>query len=286
MTDTQTAFEEHRRLLEGAAYRILGTRTDAEDVVQEAWIRWSTVDPDTVDDARAYLVTITSRLALNKLRELKARRETYVGPWLPEPVATATDDPARAAELADEVSMAMLIVLESLTPLERAAFVMTDVFAMKSPEVAEALGRSPASVRQLVTRARAHLAARTPRQVVEKSRHRAVIERFLNAALSGDVAELVAVLSPDVTLVTDGGGFRRAALRPIHSSEKVIRWILGVLSDPQVASLKPEIRTLNGEPAVVAVGPDGVDSVYFVTVEDGRITAVHSIRNPEKLTAV
>ena len=286
MTDTQTAFEEHRRLLEGAAYRILGTRTDAEDVVQEAWIRWSTVEPDTVDDARAYLVTITSRLALNKLRELKARRETYVGPWLPEPVATATDDPARAAELADEVSMAMLIVLESLTPLERAAFVMTDVFAMKSPEVAEALGRSPASVRQLVTRARSHLAARTPRQVVEKSRHRAVIERFLNAAVSGDVAELVAVLSPDVTLVTDGGGVRRAALRPIHSSEKVIRWILGVLSDPQVASLRPEIRTLNGEPAVVALGPDGVDSVYFLTVEDGRITAVHSIRNPEKLTAV
>ena len=286
MTDTQAAFEGHRRLLEGAAYRILGTRTDAEDVVQEAWIRWSTVDQETVDDARAYLVTITSRLALNKLRELKARRETYVGPWLPEPVATATDDPARAAELADEVSMAMLIVLESLTPLERAAFVMTDVFAMKSPEVAEALGRSPASVRQLVSRARAHLAARTPRQVVEKSRHRAVIERFLNAAVSGDVAELVAILSPDVTLVTDGGGIRRAALRPIHSSEKVIRWILGVLSDPQVASLRPEIRTLNGEPAVVALGPDGVDSVYFLTVEDGRITAVHSIRNPEKLTAV
>jgi RNA polymerase sigma-70 factor (ECF subfamily) len=286
MTDTQAAFEGHRRLLEGAAYRILGTRTDAEDVVQEAWIRWNTVDQETVDDARAYLVTITSRLALNKLRELKARRETYVGPWLPEPVATATDDPARAAELADEVSMAMLIVLESLTPLERAAFVMTDVFAMKSPEVAEALGRSPASVRQLVSRARAHLAARTPRQVVEKSRHRAVIERFLNAAVSGDVAELVAILSPDVTLVTDGGGIRRAALRPIHSSEKVIRWILGVLSDPQVASLRPEIRTLNGEPAVVALGPDGVDSVYFLTVEDGRITAVHSIRNPEKLTAV
>jgi RNA polymerase sigma-70 factor (ECF subfamily) len=239
-----------------------------------------------VDDVRAYLLTITSRLALNKLRELKARRETYIGPWLPEPVATDTDDPARAAELADEVSMAMLIVLESLSPLERAAFVMTDVFAMTSPEVAEALGRSPAAVRQLVSRARAHLAARSPRQVVEASRHQAVIERFLNAVVSGDVAELVAVLSPDVTLVTDGGGIRRAALRPIHSSDKVIRWILGVLRDPDVASLVPEIRTLNGEPALVARGPDGVDSVYFLTVEDGRITAVHSIRNPEKLTAV
>ncbi|WP_353511091.1 RNA polymerase sigma factor SigJ [Intrasporangium sp.] len=286
MTDGQAAFEQHRTLLEGAAYRILGTRTDAEDVVQEAWIRWSAVDPDVVDDVRAYLLTITSRLALNKLRELKARRETYIGPWLPEPVATETDDPARAAELADEVSMAMLIVLESLSPLERAAFVMTDVFAMTSPEVAEALGRSPAAVRQLVSRARAHLAARSPRQVVEASRHQAVIERFLNAVVSGDVAELVAVLSPDVTLVTDGGGIRRAALRPIHSSDKVIRWILGVLRDPDVASLVPEIRTLNGEPALVARGPDGVDSVYFLTVEDGRITAVHSIRNPEKLTAV
>ena len=286
MTDAQAAFEQHRTLLEGAAYRILGTRTDAEDVVQEAWIRWSAVDPDVVDDVRAYLLTITSRLALNKLRELKARRETYIGPWLPEPVATDTDDPARAAELADEVSMAMLIVLESLSPLERAAFVMTDVFAMTSPEVAEALGRSPAAVRQLVSRARAHLAARSPRQVVEASRHQAVIERFLNAVVSGDVAELVAVLSPDVTLVTDGGGIRRAALRPIHSSDKVIRWILGVLRDPDVASLVPEIRALNGEPALVARGPDGVDSVYFLTVEDGRITAVHSIRNPEKLTAV
>ncbi|MDV3223456.1 RNA polymerase sigma factor SigJ [Intrasporangium sp.] len=289
MTDdpAAAAFEEHRGLLLGAAYRLLGVHSDAEDVVQETWLRWSAVDPATVNDTRAYLLTITSRLALNRLRELKARRESYVGPWLPEPVATATsDDPAKAAELADEVSMAMLIVLESLTPLERAAFVLTDVFGMASPEVAHALGRSPASVRQLVSRARSHLAARPPRQVVEESRHRAVIERFLAAAVTGDVEGLIAVLSPDVTLVTDGGGVRRAALRPIHSVEKVIRWILGVLRNPETANVAAEIRTLNGEPAVVARGPDGVHSVYFMTVEDGRITDVHAISNPEKLGAV
>ncbi|HET8594598.1 MAG TPA: RNA polymerase sigma factor SigJ [Intrasporangium sp.] len=286
-TDATAIFEAHRRLLVGAAYRILGSHADAEDVVQEAWIRWSGVDPETVDDARAYLLTITSRLALNRLRQLRARRESYVGPWLPEPVATGPAvDGAEAAVLADEVSMALLIVLESLSPLERAAFVLGDVFGMPSAEVARALDRSPAAVRQLLRRARSHVEARQPRQAVEAPRHRAVVERFVEAAGQGDVKGLLAVLSPDVTLVTDGGGVRRAALRPIHTADKVARWLLGVLTTPEAATLTYEFREVNGELAVVISGPDGTDSVYFFTVEGDRITEVHAIRNPQKLTAV
>lgn len=288
MTDDATEiFEAHRRLLVGAAYRILGTHADAEDVVQEAWIRWSTVDPESIDDARAYLLTVTSRLALNRLRHLKARRESYVGPWLPEPVATGPGvEGGAAAVLADEVSMALLIVLESLSPLERAAFVLGEVFGMSSSEVARALDRSPAAVRQLVHRARSHVEARQPRHVVGGPQHRAVVDRFVAAATVGDLEGLLSVLSPDVTLVTDGGGFRRAALRPIHTADKVVRWLLGVLAAPEVAGLSHDYREVNGELAVVVSGPDGTDSVFFFTVEDDRITEVYAIRNPEKLTAV
>ena len=286
-TSATAAFEEHRGLLVGAAYRILGTHTDAEDVVQEVWIRWDTVDPATVDNARAYLLTITSRLALNRLRHLKARRESYVGPWLPEPVATGPDvEGAAAAELADDVSMAMLIVLESLSPLERAAFVLTDVFGMPPREVASAIDRTPAAVRQLVHRARSHVEARRPRHAVDAARHRAAIERFVTAASTGDVTGLLAVLSPDVTLVTDGGGIRRAALRPIHGADKVIRWLFGVLAKPEAAGLTAALREVNGELAIVVAGAEGTDSVHFCTVEDGRITALHAVSNPEKLTSV
>lgn len=285
--DPTTAFEEHRALLVGAAYRILGSHVEAEDVAQEAWIRWSAVDPATVDNERAYLLTIATRLALNRARQLAARKETYVGPWLPEPVASdPRSDGAAAAELADEVSMALLIVLESLSPLERAAFVLTDVFGMPSGEVGAALGRSPGAVRQLVHRARSHVEARQPREVVDTTRHREVTLRFLAAAGSGDVEGLLEVLAPDVTLVTDGGGIRKAALRPIHTADRVVRWLLGVLARPDVADLEADLRMVNGELAIVATSHDGIDSVLFLTVEGDRITALHSIRNPEKLTAV
>ncbi len=285
--DPTTAFEDHRALVVGAAYRILGSHVEAEDVAQETWIRWSAVEADTVDDERAYLLTIATRLALNRARQLQARRESYVGPWLPEPVSThPRGDGAAAAELADEVSMAMLIVLESLTPLERAAFVLTEVFGMPSAEVGAALGRSSAAVRQLVHRARSHVEARRPREVVDPKHHREVTERFLEAAGNGDVDGLLAVLAPDVTLVTDGGGVRRAALRPIHGADKVIRWLLGVTSRPDTPDLTADLRVVNGELAIVLSSPEGVDSVLFLTVEEDRITALHSIRNPEKLSAV
>ena len=220
-------------------------------------------------------------------RQLRSRRESYVGPWLPEPVSSdPRGDGAAAAELADDVSMAMLIVLESLSPLERAAFVLSDVFGMPSGEVAGALDRSPAAVRQLVHRARSHVEARQPRSVVDAARHREVTEQFMAAAATGDLDSLMEVLSPDVTLVTDGGGLRKAALRPIQGAEKVIRWLLGVLGRPDVEGLAPHLRTVNGELAIVTTSVEGVDSVLFLTVEDDCITALHAIRNPDKLGAV
>ena len=288
MTPDPTAlFEEHRSVLIGAAYRILGSRSDAEDVVQEAWLRWSQVDAETVDEPRAYLLTITSRLALNRLRQLARRKETYVGPWLPEPVSTdPREDGVEAAQLADEVSMAMLIVLESLSPLERAAFVLTEVFGMSAPEVAEALDRSPAAVRQLTHRARSHVHARQPRHDVDAARHREITERFIAAAGGGDIATLMELLAPDVVLVTDGGGIKQAALRPIHGMDKVLRWFAGVMSKPEAAQSRFAMRQVNGEAAVVVNIGDGLDGVLFLTVQDDLITAIHGIRNPEKLHAV
>jgi RNA polymerase sigma-70 factor (ECF subfamily) len=288
-SDPTETFEEHRQLLVGAAYRILGSRTEAEDAVQEAWIRWSRVDHETVAEPRAFLLTVTSRLALNRLRHLTSRRESYVGPWLPEPVASEPDpraDGAAAAQLADEVSMAMLIVLESLTPLERASFVLTEVFGMSAPEVGQALDRTPAAVRQLVHRARSHVQARQPRQVVDRERHREITERFMAAARGGDIAALVAILAPDVVLVTDGGGIRAAALRPIHGADKVLRWLGAVMGKPESAGMEFALRRVNGELAVVASNAGVLDGVIFVTVQDDQITALHGIRNPEKLGAL
>jgi RNA polymerase sigma-70 factor (ECF subfamily) len=287
-TDPTALFEEHRGVLTGAAYRILGSMVEAEDVVQEAWIRWAGADHHAIEQPRAYLVTITSRLALNRLRQLASRKEAYVGPWLPEPVASdaRAGSGEEAAVLADEVSMAMLIVLESLSPLERAAFVLTEVFGMKATEVAEALERSPGAVRQMVHRARSHVQARQPREVVDRSRHREVTERFMEAVQGGDVEALMDLLAPGVVLVTDGGGLRQAALRPIHGHDKVLRWFAGVLETDEAQRTELELREVNGETAVVVTQGGELDGVFFVTVEDGQILALHGIRNPEKLGAL
>jgi RNA polymerase sigma-70 factor (ECF subfamily) len=206
---------------------------------------------------------------------------------LPEPVASdVKGDGEAAAQLADDVSMAMLIVLESLSPLERAAFVLTEVFGMSAPEVAEALDRSPAAVRQLTHRARSHVHARQPRHDVDAARHREITERFIAAAGGGDIATLMELLAPDVVLVTDGGGIKQAALRPIHGMDKVLRWFAGVMSKPEAAQSRFAIRQVNGEDAVVVNIGDGLDGVLFLTVQDDLITAIHGIRNPEKLHAV
>ncbi|HET6742444.1 MAG TPA: RNA polymerase sigma-70 factor [Kribbella sp.] len=297
MTDEQTGdqtgeqlaaeFAEHRQVLVGAAYRVVGSVSDAEDVVQEAWLRWSRIDRGTmadIRDPRAYLIRITTRLALNRLREQKARRESYVGPWLPEPLATDDDDPATAAELADSVSMAMLVVLETLSPLERATFVLREVFELPYDEIADTLGRSESAVRQLAHRAREHVHARQPRHHVDKARHNELTMRFMQAAGSGNFDEVVALLAPDAVLVSDGGGKKRAALRPIQGAGKIARWLFAVLAENPGFEIR--LGTLNGETAFVAYDGDEPDTVAFLKSTDGRITDLYLIRNPDKLEHV
>ncbi|HEY9335416.1 MAG TPA: RNA polymerase sigma-70 factor [Kribbella sp.] len=286
MTDDQLAreFAEHRAVLVGAAYRVVGSVSDAEDVVQEAWLRWSAIEHDDIRDVRAYLIRITTRLALNRLREQKARREQYVGPWLPEPLATGEDDPAAAAELADSVSMAMLVVLETLSPLERATFVLREVFDLPYDEIADTLGRSEAAVRQLAHRARSHVHARQPRHHVDKASHDELTMRFMQAAGSGDFDQVVALLAPDAVLISDGGGKKRAALRPIQGAEKIARWLFAVIAENPGFEIR--MGTLNGEVAYIAYDGDEPDTVAFLEVSDGLISDLYLIRNPDKLRQV
>jgi RNA polymerase sigma-70 factor (ECF subfamily) len=291
MSDEQLAaeFAEHRAVLIGAAYRVVGSMVDAEDVVQETWLRWAAADRTDVRDVRAYLIRITSRLALNRLRQQKSRREQYVGPWLPEPIAAtpAEDDPAAVAEVADSVSMAMLVVLETLTPLERATFVLREVFDLPFSEIGDTLGRSESAVRQLAHRAREHVHARQPRQRVDKARHAEVTNQFLAAAFSGDLDQVISLLAPDVALVSDGGGKKKAALRPLHGADKVARWLLGTLQNDAPAGLEIQVAEVNGEPAFIAYDGDLVDSVGFMELNaDGVISQIYVVRNPDKLTAI
>ncbi|GAA2826830.1 RNA polymerase sigma-70 factor [Kribbella solani] len=285
MTEEQLAheFAEHRPVLVGAAYRVVGSVSDAEDVVQEAWLRWSAIEHDDIRDPRAYLIRITTRLALNRLREQKARREQYVGPWLPEPISAleSPDDPAAAVELADSVSMAMLVVLETLSPLERATFVLREVFDLPYDEIAETLGRSEAAVRQLAHRARGHVHARQPRHHVDKASHDEVTLRFMQAAGSGDFDQVVALLAPDAVLISDGGGKKQAALRPIQGAEKIARWLFGVIAGNPGFEIR--MATLNDEQAFIAYYGDQPDTVTFLKCTDGLITELYLLRNPDKL---
>jgi RNA polymerase sigma-70 factor (ECF subfamily) len=283
--DLAREFESLRPQLIGAAYRVLGSVTDAEDAVQETWLRWAVMPANRrfeVRNPRAYLLTVATRQALNRLRQQRNRREDYIGPWLPEPVATDRD-PAEAIELADSVSMAMLVVLEALSPLERAAFVLHDVFGLSFAEVATTLDRSEAAARQLANRARGHVQSRRP-EVVDRKRHDAVLARFVECLATGDIPAFLELLAPDVVLVSDGGGVKRAALRPIHGPEKVNRWLQGVLTRADYeGEAHVEFAQINDETAVLLYADTGLDTVLFLTVEERGITALHLVRNPDKL---
>jgi RNA polymerase sigma-70 factor (TIGR02957 family) len=285
------AFMAHRELMFSMAYRMLGTVADAEDAVQDAWLRWSAAPRDDVADPRAYLARTVSNIALNRLRSAQARREAYVGPWLPELLLTQTnDDVTERTELAESVSVAMLVVLESLTPEERAVFVLREVFDFGYPEIAAALGRSEPAVRQIAHRARGHVQARRPRFQVDQDRQRAVTARFLAAAVGGDIDGLLEVLAPDVTLTTDGGGRVRAALRPIRGAAKVARALAGFAGRPYegltLSEMTMEQAEINGEPgALIMVGGRVIAAGTF-TVADGRIAAIQVVANPEKLDAI
>lgn len=280
-----------RELMFSVAYRMLGTVADAEDAVQDAWLRWSAAPRDHVTDPRAYLVRTVTNIALNRLRSAQARREAYVGPWLPEPLLTQTShDVTERAELTESVSVAMLVVLESLTPEERAVFVLREVFDFGYAEIAAGLGRSEPAVRQIAHRARGHVQARRPRFEVDQGRQRAVTARFLAAAVGGDIEGLLEVLAPDVTLTTDGGGRVRAALRPIRGAAKVARALAGIAGRPYqgltLSEMTIEQAEINGEPGALIVGGGRVVAAGTFTVVGGRIAAIQLVTNPEKLDAI
>ncbi|MHA6619829.1 RNA polymerase sigma-70 factor [Pseudonocardia sp. DLS-67] len=276
------AFLTHRNLLFTVAYEMLGSAADAEDVLQETWLRWAGVDLDTVQDHRAYLVRITTRQALTRLRTLGRRKESYVGSWLPEPLLTAPDV-ADDVELADSVSMAMLLVLETLAPTERAVFVLRDVFDLGYDEIAEAVDKNPAAVRQIAHRARAHVAARRPRGVISPAEAGEALEAFRQAIETGDVQRLLDVLAPDVVLVGDGGGLKQAVLRPVVGADKVARLtITGMGRVADALSLHP--AQVNGFPALIVQLDGELDTVLALRIDDGLITGLYAVRNPEKLS--
>ncbi|WP_407652761.1 RNA polymerase sigma-70 factor [Amycolatopsis cynarae] len=286
----QQVFHRHRPLLFSVAYRVLGTAADAEDAVQDAWIKWSAADRSQVADPKAYLTRIVSNLALERLRSTRHKRETYVGPWLPEPILTSADS-AESVVDAESVSMAMLVVLETLSPLERAVFVLKEVFGFSHAEIAEAVERSEAAVRQAAHRAREHVRARRPRFTVDRSRQREVTERFFAATTSGDVNALMELLSPDVTLWTDGGGKVRQATRPVVGAATVADWFAAIgtvaYQGIEPADRHAGLAEINGGPGIVFSAPDRViATLTFDFDADGRITAIHNVANPDKLRAI
>jgi len=275
------AFLAHRNLLFTVAYEMLGSAADAEDVLQETWLRWVGVDFGTVQAPRAYLVRITTRLALGRLRTLGRRKESYVGPWLPEPLLTAPDV-AEDVELAESVSMAMMLVLETLAPTERAVFVLRDVFDLEYGEIAEAVGKNAAAVRQIAHRARAHVAARRPRGPVSAAESRGALDAFRRAAETGDLQCLLDILAPDVVFLGDGGGVVQAVLSPVVGAVKVGRVLAAGLRRIDPASLRPV--QVNGYPALVLRFGGEVDTVLAVRLDDGLITGLYAVRNPAKLS--
>ena len=273
------AFARHRGLLFTVAYEMLGSASDAEDVVQETWLRWVDVDHADVRDPRAYLVRIVTRQALNRLRTVTRRREDYVGAWLPEPLLTSPDV-AADVELAESVSIAMLTVLETLGPSERAVFVLREVFDTPYEEIAAAVGKSPAAVRQIAHRARDHVAARRPRVPVSSNEQREVVDRFLAAVRHGDLQGLLDVLAPDVVIVADGGGLVAAARRPIEGTERVAGFLLLAA---RTVDFQATAIWLNGSPGGRIDIAGALDTAVGVSVDGGRITRIYAIRNPDKL---
>ncbi|MEV0716799.1 RNA polymerase sigma-70 factor [Asanoa sp. NPDC050611] len=281
-TDT---FVAHRNLLFTVAYEMLGSAADAEDVLQETWLRWVGVDLTTVRDERAYLVRIVTRQALDRLRAVGRRRESYVGPWLPEPLLTAPDV-AEDVELADSISTAMLLVLETLAPIERAVFVLREVFDLPYDEIAEAVDKSSAAVRQIAYRSRTHVAARRPRgRTVSAAESDAALSAFQRAVSTGDLQGLLDILAPDVVALSDGGGVRHALLRPIVGAAKLGR-LLAAVWHRRIAGRSFEPIQVNGGPGLLVRENGKVDGVVALRISNGFVTGLYNVRNPAKLSHV
>lgn len=275
-------FVTHRNLLFTVAYEMLGSATDAEDVLQETWLRWVRVDLGTVRDQRAYLVRIATNLALDRLRTLGRRRESYIGSWLPEPLLTVPDV-ADDVELADSVSVAMLLVLDTLTSTERAVFVLREVFGLDYEEIARAVDKSGPAVRQIAHRARSHVAARRPRGITSPMDAEAAVDAFQRAIETGDLQGLLDVLAPDVVVVGDGGGLKQAVPKPIVGADKVARVLTAGLGRVR-ARMAVERANVNGGPALIVRLDGEIDGVLALRVEERRVSGIYYVRNPEKLS--
>ncbi len=274
-------FVEHRGLLFPIVYNILGSVTDTEDVLQETWLAWST--RTAVENPRAYLVRIAVNSALARRTTINRRKEEYVGPWLPEPVVT----PADPVERAEAVSLAVLVVLETLTPLERAVFVLHEVFGYAHTEIAEIVGRTPAAVRQLAHRAREHVEARRPRFPADRQVQQEVTQRFIDAVVGGDLNALMEVLAPDVTLWADGGGKARAAgLHPLLGRDRIAPLIIGDRRRHPTRSLGIRYQTINGDPSALLLSGNTAFAVIVLDVEGDQVTGIYAITNPDKLARV
>ncbi|MCL7427651.1 RNA polymerase sigma factor SigJ [Streptomyces sp. YS415] len=286
-------FVDHRELLFGVVYNVLGSVADTEDVLQETWLSWTARgggDPLAgIDNPRAYLVRVAVNHALRRRAAISRRQETYVGPWLPEPLVASDDGADDPALRTESVSLALLVVLESLSPLERAVFVLNEVFGYPHTEIAAILDRTPAAVRQLARRARAHVHARRPLYQAHPRVRREATERFVRAALGGDIAALMEILAPDVTVWSDGGGNRKpSGLRPVHGRDKVVRLLTGHGARPDVSALHVRYRRVNGDDAAVLFEGDSPFAVMVMdlTPEGDRISGVYIVSNPDKLTHV
>jgi len=277
---TQDPFVTHRSLLFTVAYEMLGSAADAEDVLQETWLRWADVDQAEVRDPRAYLIRVVTRQALNQMRTLSRRREDYVGEWLPEPLLTSPDI-ADDVELAESVSMAMLTVLETLGPTERAVFVLREVFDVPYDEIADAIEKSAPTVRQIALRARGHVEARRPRVQMSRAEQRAVVERLVVAMRTGEVRELLELMAPDVVLIADGGGLVPAIRVPLHGAEPVAKLLARATRAP--VTLETSIVWLNGAPAVRVEFDGELGAAMTLVMENGRATRIYVMRNPRKL---
>jgi RNA polymerase sigma-70 factor, ECF subfamily len=278
---------EHRKRLFGLAYRMLGSRVEAEDVLQDAWLRIAAIDD--MREPGPYLTTVVTRLCLDRLRAARARREVYVGPWLPEPLVSEEELPPDAAiELADDISFALLLALERLTPFERAAFLLHDVFDASFAEVSSVLGKSEMACRQLASRARKAVRSERKAPAASREDHQRLFTSFFQAIASGDVDGLKAVLHEDVVMLTDGGGVKIAALNPIRGRDKVARFFIKIAakSAAQWNDFTSRSATINGLPALLVYFDGELDQVQSIAVDDGKITAIYTVRNPEKLAHI
>jgi RNA polymerase sigma-70 factor (ECF subfamily) len=278
------AFQEHRQFLFALAYRMLGSVTDAEDLVQETFLRWQQTDPAAVRSSRAYLSTVMTRLCLNHLSSARARREQYVGPWLPEPLLTAqAADPGGNDRLAESPSMAFLVLLESLSPAERCVFLLREVFDYDYEEIAQILGKSEANCRQMLRRARQQIAARRPRFASSPQRGEQLAEQFFKASDEGDMQGLLGLLAEDVALWSDGGGKAVAARRPVRGAGRVARFVVGALRKLVPADRASRLAEINGQPGIITYADGRPLSAVILDVIDGRIRSIYIVSNPEKL---